>query len=58
MIIKEFIGIKELRTYKIYFNKPPIKSKLISLRFILRNKLRFNNIIIRKKVRFIIRKFK
>ena len=58
MIIKEFIKIKKLRTYKIYFGKLLIGSKLILLKFIFYNKLRFNSIIIRKKTRFIIRRFK
>ena len=48
------MGIKGLRTYKIYFGKPLIENKLILLRFIFRNKLRFNSIIICKKIRFII----
>ena len=58
MIMKEFIRIKRLRTYKIYFYKLSIENKLILLRFIFRNKLRFNSTIIRRKVRLIIRRFK
>ena len=56
--MKEFIEIKRLKTYKIYFDKLLIKSKLILLKFIFRNKLYFNSIITYKKIRFIIRGFK
>lgn len=54
---KELSGIKAAGTYKIIFGRPPKGSKLISSRFVLRNKINSRGIIARRKSRLVVRGF-